>query len=335
MPGDKRSKKDDGDFELEDDIEVSTEPTIDVEQEMANLAENKPSQDRTTQREIPVTKANMAAPQQSAAKPARTATEAPIIAVEKTPQSRTSPQERKVYKEPPQTSSDEIYKAMKKPDSFGFMRKIVFVALLAAGAFYGQRFLQKTKQLVPFPENSQANKEPPAKSISSQIAELQKKFTEKEQLPEPVEILMDTDLVDIQVLVNGKGVEVSDKRFKLDAGQTYKITVKRNGFFDYQTEVTPTAGSPVKIVPQFNKEFVSGFVTIETTPESKITLLQDGKVLLEGSTPVVGWKAPVGKYKLVIENNFIGYKSEEEFVIYNSLTTNIRRQLTAPAGPLN
>ncbi len=329
MPGDKRSKKEDGDFELEDDIDVSTEPTIDVDQEMAKLAENKPSHDRTTQREIPGTKASISAPPRSQAPAARAPVDNPKIAVEKVPQPRSAPIERKTYKEPTATSTEDIYKAMKKPDSFGFMRKIVFVALLAAGFFYGQRFIEKTKELVPFPDSPQAKKEPPGKSLGGQIADLQRQFTEKEQKPEPVEILLDSDFVDIQVLVNGKAIEVADKRFTLESGQTYKITLKRNGYFDYQADVTPMPGSPVKIVPQFNKEFISGFVTIETTPESKFTLLQDGKIVKEGNTPLVGWKAPVGKYRLVIENSFIAYKSEEEFVVYNSLTTNIRRHLTA------
>lgn len=342
MSGNKGPKKEDADFELEDDVEPSTEPTIDVEQEMGELAE-KSRLERTTQRELPTaTKASMAAPPQvppssnppnspstSHSSPSRTRMEAPKIQVEKVAPPRGSSSEKRAYKEPIPTSSEDIYKAMKKPNSYGFARKIVFVAVVAAGIFYGQRFFQKTKELVPFPDAPKTQNTTTEKSIGAQIEEVKNAVFAKEEIPQPVEVMVDSDFVDIQVLVDGQAITVSDKKFTVDSGKKYQIVMKRNGYFDFQSEIQAVAGKPIKITPSFEKEFVSGFITIETTPESKITILQEGKVVKEGNTPLIGWKAPVGKYRLVIENSFISYRSEEEFHVYNSLTTSIRRQLSA------
>jgi len=342
MSGNKGPKKEDADFELEDDVEASTEPTIDVEQEMGELAE-KSRFDRTTQRELPTaTKASMAAPpppsvphSPAQSSPSRTRMEAAKIQVEKVSSPKSSASERRGYKETIPTSSEDIYKAMKKPNSYGFARKIVFISVLALAGFYGHRFLQKTKELVPFPDgpNAQHQATAPEKSIGGQIEEIKNAVFAKDEVPQLVDVMVDSDYVDIQVLVNGVAVTVSDKKFSIESGKTHQIVMKRNGYFDFQTEVQAIAGKPTKITPSFEKEYISGFITVETTPESKITLIYEGKVVKETNTPLVGWKAPVGKYRLVIENSFINFRSEEEFQVYNSLTTNIRRQLKT--GPLN
>lgn len=342
MSGNKGPKKEDADFELEDDVETSTEPTIDVEQEMGELSE-KSRFERTTQRELPTpTKASMNAPPPPAAhhapnqsSPSRTRMEAAKIQVEKVAPAKAPSSERRAYKEAIPTSSEDIYKAMKRPNSYGFARKIVFIAIVLAAGFYGHRFFQKTKELVPFPDapNSQQQASAPEKSISGQIEEIKNAVFAKEEAPEIVTVHLESDFVDIQVLINGQAVTVTDKKFTVESGKKYQVLMKRNGHFDYQTEFQAVAGKSVTITPTFEKEYISGFITIETTPESKITILQDGKIIKETNTPLVGWKAPVGKYQLVIENSFINHRSEEEFQVYNSLTTNIRRPLKA--GPPN
>jgi hypothetical protein len=322
MSRDKKSRKEDADFELEADVEPSTEPTIDVEQEMAAIS----PQDAVTQPEQSggKTKASISRASQ------RIESEPPKIDLERAAPARTR-QESKSYKEKVmQPTSEDIYKALKKPDGFGFARKILLVAIVAAALFYGQRFWKRTKELVPFPDapvsNAPANN---SKSIGSQLEDATLAIMNKERPPVYTDVIIESDLVDIQVLVNGKTIAVAGQKFQLEVGKSYVIEMKRQGFSDYRTEFVPEEGKVTKLQPQFTQEVASGFLTIETTPESRLTIFRDDKIFHEGNTPMSGFKVPSGKYRLVIENPLIGYRSEEEFTIYKSVTTSIRKELQA------
>jgi hypothetical protein len=322
MSRDKKNKKEDADFELEADTELSTEPINNAEQEIAAM----PSQEDETQPEQRVGKSksnHLGAEKLSGNSNQK-------IDLEKVASARPRA-EKKAYKEkvlPP--TSEEIYKALKKPDGFGFARKILLVAILAAGFFYGQRFWQRTKELVPFPDTPVSDAPvDQSKSLSGQIEDVKKAVLKREQTPSFVDAFIDSDLVDIQVFVNDNNISVAGQKLSLEVGKVHKIEIKRQGFSDYQTEIIPEAGKAVRIQPQFLQEVASGFLTIETTPESKLTIFRDNQLVHEGNTPIAGLKVPTGKYRVVIENQLIGYKSEEDFTIYKSITTNIRRELQA------
>lgn len=141
-------------------------------------------------------------------------------------------------------------------------------------------------------------------------------------------VLIETDMVGFAVLLGGKSVTVFNNSFETEPGDNIEIIVSRVGFDDYRALVRLEAGKVNVIRPVFAAQAkATGFLALETVPSARFVVSQNGKVVLEGNTPAAGLKLPIGKYHLLLENTFIGYRSEEEIEIVDFRTTTIRREI--------
>ncbi len=142
------------------------------------------------------------------------------------------------------------------------------------------------------------------------------------------EVQIETDVVGFEVFWDGNYVTTYNNHFDMPAGKEGELRIKRVGYEDFITKVVPQQGKVTLVRPIFTQEKRMGFFTYETVPKAKLTLTQNGRIILETETPVTGHKIPVGKYKALVENDFIGYRVEEEIVIEEWKTTSIRRQIS-------
>jgi hypothetical protein len=318
MPGEKR----DGDEA--DAPDVLTEPTQSSNEESA--PDPRPP----------------AAPQQAETAPDQNTDlmQLPSVDVE-TSEETTLPRHlrRSRVKEPPKTSSEEIYKAIGKSKGHISWGIYIFVglgilglgsaAMVSSGpltqAIYKWRpdvfGMMAPKSDLPLSKQGVGKENTATQGGSPALAPA----SAQEAAPE-AEIAIETDVVGYEVLVNGQPAELFNHRFVAPAGEP-RIVIRRLGFEDYLHNGVIEEGRLNVIRPDFRQERRRGFLTFETIPAAKLSLFQDGQLVIELDTPVEGASVPVGKYRAVLENSLIGYRSEEELEVHEWATTSVRRQL--------
>lgn len=243
-------------------------------------------------------------------------------------------EERKPDTSIPHTSAADIAKAIDSStsrSSFGWY--IVLAAVFLAVFFFGHRFHSKSQKQKALEGRTAAI----GSSFPSSMEEVnlaQETMQHSGSFPSTqasssegtAQIELVTDVVGYQLFVNGRSVTALDDRFEIPAGAS-TIELRRMGYETFKATVNAKDGEVKTIKPIFAKELSKGYLSYETLPESKLTLYQGDKVILEKNTPFRGVSLPAGTYRAVLENELIGYRSEEEIVVVEWKTTTLRREI--------
>jgi hypothetical protein len=146
--------------------------------------------------------------------------------------------------------------------------------------------------------------------------------------PPPAKVRVDTNLVGYEVKIDGVTQNLFNNQFEVPAGdKPVTVVVSRVGYSTYTTKINPVSGASIVIKPELTQQRATGFLSYETVPAARLTLSQNGKVVAEFNTPIVGEKLPVGVYSAVLENSFIGFRQEQVISIEEWKTTNFRLEL--------
>ena len=146
--------------------------------------------------------------------------------------------------------------------------------------------------------------------------------------PNTATIVLQTDAKDFQVIVNGETVVLNNNQFNAPFKSDLKIEVQRTGYetIRFKTNID-LQNSPAAFKLDW-KKVTSGVLSLITTPPSaKLTIFHDNEKILEAASPLENKALPVGRYKVLIENDIIGYKSEIEVVIEDGKVTSVDKYL--------
>lgn len=130
------------------------------------------------------------------------------------------------------------------------------------------------------------------------------------------------------VYLNERKVEPVEGRFTAPAGEPLRISVKRPGYEDILIETELVTAATEVIELHFVKEAPKGFLNLRTVPGTHLSFFKDGKKVFEAYGSIENKTLPVGRYKVVFENKFANHKSEQELVIEQWKTTNVKKDIT-------
>ena len=205
---------------------------------------------------------------------------------------------------------------------------LAFVVALGPVAFAAYKLYKSGEkvEIVHMPTEDQKPLPLSKQVVSSSTASPSATAAPDAPLPALVPVRINTNLVGFEVFVNGRPATAVNNQFEAPEGRS-EITIRKIGFEPYVTTLVATSAGENVVQPVFVHEKAKGFLAYETTPEAKLMLYQGEKLLFEKTTPFAGFSLPVGKYRAVLENTLIGYKSEEEIEITAWQTTVLRKNL--------
>lgn len=139
-------------------------------------------------------------------------------------------------------------------------------------------------------------------------------------------VVLQSEMGNYQVRLNGQPVALNNNQFSAPLNAPLAIEVTKFGFepLRFQTQLTSQAPFAVKLA---FKKAVSGTLFFSTTPNAKLMFFDGQEKVLELNTPVKSQLIPVGEYRVVVENDLVGYKGELTIVIEDNKITRVEKML--------
>jgi hypothetical protein len=138
-------------------------------------------------------------------------------------------------------------------------------------------------------------------------------------------IVLQSKTLDLRVLVNGVAVSVSNNQFAAPLNEPLNIEVTKRGFQTVHFQTTLKDRAPISYRVDLT-ELPSGGLALTTTPDAQVTIYAGEEIVFKGRTPLKE-RLPVGRYKVVLENSLLNYKSELDVVIEQNKYTQLERFL--------
>lgn len=140
-------------------------------------------------------------------------------------------------------------------------------------------------------------------------------------------IVLQTEVSDFQVLVNGQATAVVHNQFSVPFDVSLNIDVVKDGFETARFQTRLSAAQSTAAFRVDFKPMAMGTVNFATTPESRVTFYRGNAKVFEAQTPVRNKAMSVGTYRVVIENSLIGFRSEAEVVVEEGRLTRVEKLL--------
>ncbi len=139
-------------------------------------------------------------------------------------------------------------------------------------------------------------------------------------------IILQTNAIGYKVFVKGRPVPVHNNQFTAPLNEDLFIDVTKFGYQTARFRTKLNGQAPVA----FRVDLVplpSGIIHFTTTPETKLTFTLNGEKVWETQTPVRNQAIPVGQYHVLMENNLLNLRAEENIKIEAGKATRVERVL--------
>lgn len=139
-------------------------------------------------------------------------------------------------------------------------------------------------------------------------------------------VVLQSDIGNFQVTVNGQGVALSNNQFPAPLNTDLNIEVTKVGFEPVRFRTKLTSQAPAAYRIEFKKA-PSGTLFFMTTPNAKLIFYNGDQRMFELQSPVKNHPMPVGEFRVVVENDLIGYKGEVKIVLEEGKVTRVEKIL--------
>ncbi len=140
-------------------------------------------------------------------------------------------------------------------------------------------------------------------------------------------VLLQTNVDGVNVSVNGNPARLNGNQFPIPLHTALSIQVSKPGYETANFSLNAPDAKPLfykvtlRAVPM-------GMIDFITTPDAKLTFVSQNGQAIHLNTPLRNQAIPVGKYRVLLENDLIGYKAETEVNIEQNKLIRIEKNLS-------
>jgi serine/threonine-protein kinase len=140
-------------------------------------------------------------------------------------------------------------------------------------------------------------------------------------------LFLQSNVEGYSVAVNGSPVKLYGDQFPIPLHTTLSVQVSKPGYETAGFSVTAQDARPISYRVTL-KAIPMGMINFVTTPDAKLTFVSETGQATHLLTPLHNQPIPAGKYRVLLENDLIGYRGEMEISVEQNKVVRVEKNLS-------